>query len=68
MGKRNIIEKEMTSNMERINRGQIGEDRKPEVKGCGKCLDRNGIGENGDKARNSDTIKYLKLLHFSPRC
>jgi hypothetical protein len=27
MGKRNIIERGMTQNMERIKRGQIGEDR-----------------------------------------
>jgi len=27
MGKRNIIETAMTQKMERINRGQIGEDR-----------------------------------------
>jgi hypothetical protein len=30
MGKRNIVEKGMTQNMERINEGrQMGEDRKP---------------------------------------
>jgi hypothetical protein len=32
MGKRNFIEKRMTLNMERINRGQMSEYRKSEVK------------------------------------
>jgi len=63
MGKRNFVEKGMTQNMERINRGQISEDRKPEVKWFVKEWKEAGRGKR-DKARTSDPIKYLKPLHF----
>ena len=52
--------------MESINRGQMGKDRNPAVKGGRKGLDRSEMGKKRDKPRNIALIKYLKLLHFSP--
>ena len=45
MDKRNFKEKGMTQIMERINRGQMGEDRKREVEGRCKGVDRSGRGK-----------------------
>jgi len=56
MGKRNIIEKGMTQNMERINRGENGRRRKLKVKGRGKVEESKWKGKTGDKARNSDSV------------
>jgi len=49
MGKRNIIEKGMTQNMERINRGKMGEDRNRNWKGKVKERTHAGKGERETK-------------------
>ena len=54
----------MELDREWIDRGANGRREKPKVKGRGKGVDRSGKGKKGDKARNSDSIKQLKLFHF----
>ena len=56
--------KKSKHNMERINRGANGRKPKQKVKGRDKGEDRSGKRKKGDKARNSDPIKWLKVLYF----
>jgi hypothetical protein len=53
MDKTNIVGRGMTQNMERLKRGEIGEDRNRKLKGVVKGGQKRE-GVKGDRARNSD--------------